>query len=97
LDERISCVNAAPDGPVYTVPEVAALLRVHKSTVYRDVESGRIDAYRVGKGRGTVRITADALREYRRRAVTRPAEDGSAGHGPCADTSADQLKEKACA
>lgn len=72
MDERMCCSEAAPDGPVYTVPEVAALLRVHKSTVYRDVESGRIDAYRVGKGRGTVRITDAALREYRRRAVTRP-------------------------
>jgi excisionase family DNA binding protein len=61
-----------PNDRVYTVPEVAALLRVNKSTIYRDVESGRIDAYRVGKGRGTVRISATALAEYRRRAVTRP-------------------------
>jgi excisionase family DNA binding protein len=62
----------AEGDPVYTVGEVATLLRVHKSTVYRDVESGRIDAYRVGKGRGTVRITGTALAEYKRRAVTRP-------------------------
>lgn len=64
--------SAAPGEQVYTVPEVAALLRVNKSTIYRDVESGRIDAYRVGKGRGTVRISGTALAEYRRRAVTRP-------------------------
>ena len=61
-----------PDDRVYTVPEVAALLRVNRSTIYRDVESGRIDAYRVGKGRGTVRISAAALAGYRRRAITRP-------------------------
>jgi excisionase family DNA binding protein len=70
---------AAPDDRVYTVPEVAALLRVHKSTVYRDVESGRITAYRVGKGRGTVRVTGDALHEYRLRAVTRPPAEECAG------------------
>jgi excisionase family DNA binding protein len=69
---------ALPDDRVYTVPEVAALLRVNKSTVYRDVESGRIEAYRVGKGRGTVRISEGALREYQRRAVTRP-ETGASG------------------
>ena len=74
MSEQACCTDAAPDGPVYTVSEVAKLLRVHKSTVYRDVESGRIDAFRVGKGRGTVRVTAAALRAYRKRAVTRPAE-----------------------
>lgn len=73
MNEQACCADAAPDGPVYTVPEVAALLRVHKSTVYRDVESGRIVAYRVGKGRGTVRITDAALRKYKSRAITRPA------------------------
>lgn len=61
-----------PDDKVFTVPEVAALLRVHKSTVYRDVESGRLEGYRLGKGRGTVRIKESALNEYQRRAVTRP-------------------------
>lgn len=64
--------SAAPTGKVWCVSEIAALLGVHKSTIYRDVESGRIDAYRVGKGRGTVRISGDAFAEYRRRAVTRP-------------------------
>jgi excisionase family DNA binding protein len=69
LDGHGNTACAIPGEVVYTVAEVAGLLRVHKSTVYRDVESGRIDAYRVGKGRGTVRIRESAFQEYQRRAA----------------------------
>ena len=69
---------------IYTVAEVAALLRVHKSTVYRDVESGRIDAYRAGKGRGTIRIREGAFLIYQERAVTRPEGDTAAPAGAVA-------------
>jgi len=66
-----------PDGKIYTVPEVAAILRVHKSTVYRDVGSGRCGAYRVGKGRGTVRIPEESFIEYRRRGPSAADCDGT--------------------
>jgi excisionase family DNA binding protein len=62
----------------YTVAEVAALLRVHKSTIYRDVESGRINAIRAGKGRGTIRIREGAFLDYEKRAVTRPEAEAVA-------------------
>jgi excisionase family DNA binding protein len=72
LDGNAPAACAAPSQAVYTVAEVAQLLRLHKSTVYRDVESGRIDAYRAGKGRGTIRIRGEAFLAYQERAVTRP-------------------------
>lgn len=71
MDGNAPAACAVPEA-VYTVAEVAALLRVHKSTVYRDVETGRIVAFRAGKGRGTIRIREGAFNAYQERAVTRP-------------------------
>lgn len=45
----------------YTVEEVAALLRVDKRLVYREVESGRLDALRIGR---VIRITRQQLDSY---------------------------------
>lgn len=62
----------------YTVKQVAAALGVSSSTVYRDIESGRLEAYRIGVGKGTLRIPPDAFQRYLARitadAVTKPAE-----------------------
>ena len=62
----------------YRVPEVAALLDVHRSTVYRDIESGRCGAYRVGEGSGALRISVEDFEAYKtllkKRASTRPDE-----------------------
>jgi excisionase family DNA binding protein len=61
----------------YTVKQVAAALGVSGSTVYRDIEAGRLEAYRIGVGKGTLRIPHDALQRYMARitaeAVTKPA------------------------
>ena len=46
---------------VYTVPEIAIILRVSVKTVYRLVKSGDIPAIRV---RGQIRITSSALQIY---------------------------------
>ena len=46
---------------VYTVPEIAIILRVSVKTVYRLVKSGDISAIRV---RGQIRITSTALNNY---------------------------------
>ena len=46
---------------VYTVEEVASILRVSTKTVYRVVKSGDISAIRV---RGQIRITSTALNNY---------------------------------
>jgi len=48
----------------YRVAEVAALLDVHPATVYRDIESGRLKALRVGSGKGALRILPEALDAY---------------------------------
>lgn len=49
----------------YRVAEVAGALDVHRSTVYRDIEAGRCRAYRVGSGRGTLRISVDDFESYK--------------------------------
>ena len=49
----------------YLVSEVAKTLRVHVSTVYRDVETGRCGAFRVGAGRGTIRIPVEDFENYK--------------------------------
>lgn len=48
----------------YRVADVARILDVHQSTVYRDIESGRLRALRVGTGKGALRILPDALDAY---------------------------------
>lgn len=49
----------------YRVAEVATALDVHRSTVYRDIETGRCRAYRVGRGRGALRISVDDFEKYK--------------------------------
>ena len=39
----------APEGRLLTVTEVAELLRINKSTVYRIAKQGRLPATRVGR------------------------------------------------
>jgi excisionase family DNA binding protein len=47
-----------------TVKQVAAELAVSPTTVYALVASGRLRCYRVGMGRGAIRISADHLKDY---------------------------------
>lgn len=55
----------APD--VHTVNEAAVVLRCSPSAVYQMVAAGKLRAYIIGK-RG-IRITAEALDEYKRGAA----------------------------
>lgn len=48
----------------FRVAEVAARFEVDKTTVYRLVKAGRLEAIRVGKGRGVVRVPAESLARY---------------------------------
>jgi excisionase family DNA binding protein len=59
---------------LYLVAEVAAMLRVDHSTVYRAVASGALKALRIGKGRGTLRIPAAAFRAYCASLATHPSK-----------------------
>ncbi len=57
------------------VREAAARLEVSPATVYALVASGRLRCYRVGMGRGCIRISDDQLAAYLESAepVARPA------------------------
>jgi excisionase family DNA binding protein len=47
-----------------TVREVAGLLRVSQNCVYELVAKGKVAAYRVGAGRGTIRIRPEDVESY---------------------------------
>ena len=50
---------AAPT--VYTVDEVAKILKVHPRTVYRALESGQLEGFRIG---ASWRVTQEALSAF---------------------------------
>jgi len=62
------------DGRPYRVADVAALLDVHPSTIYRDIAAGRLRALRVGSRKGAVRILPDDLKAYLALVEIRPEE-----------------------
>lgn len=47
-----------------TVPEVAERLRVAVSTVYALVESGKLQAFRIGPHDGAIRVSEEQLEAY---------------------------------
>jgi excisionase family DNA binding protein len=47
--------------PVYTVGEIAAMLRVSKAKVRRDIDANVIKGFRVGREK---RVKASELRDY---------------------------------
>ena len=47
---------------IIMLPEVATLLRVHASTIYRLINSGQLPAFKVG---GTWRFRADQIDRWR--------------------------------
>jgi len=53
--------NATTGGKVLTVKQAAKQVGVHKNTIYALVQAGRLRAYRVGVGRGTIRIDPTGL------------------------------------
>jgi excisionase family DNA binding protein len=50
--------------PPFKVAEVALMLGVHKSTIYRDIQEGSLRALRVGTGKGALRIRPEHLDAY---------------------------------
>jgi excisionase family DNA binding protein len=55
--------QAPARGPL-RVKDIAAALRVDASTVYAEIKAGRIESYRVGTGRGTIRVSRTAFQRY---------------------------------
>lgn len=43
---------------------IADVLDVDRATVYREIKSGRLPAYRVGSGRGTFRVSQAIFEQY---------------------------------
>ena len=56
-----------------SVKEVAARLEVSVTTVYALVGAGKLCCYRVGLGRGCIRIAEEHLAEYLGQAQVKPA------------------------
>ena len=50
------------DRPFYTIPETAALLKVHENTIYKMVRAGKIEHYKIGK---QIRISAAELEKLK--------------------------------
>lgn len=46
------------------VKDIAAALRVDASTVYAEIKAGRLASYRIGTGRGTIRVSRAAFTAY---------------------------------
>lgn len=49
---------------MYRVRAVAEMLDVSPATIYRAIESGALQALKVGSGKGALRIPADAVTAY---------------------------------
>lgn len=54
----------APGAHPLRVKDIAAALRVDKSTVYMEIKTGRLESYRIGTGRGTIRVSRTAFAAY---------------------------------
>ena len=46
------------------VKDIARALRVDSSTVYREINAGQLAAYRIGSGRGVIRVSRSAFTAY---------------------------------
>lgn len=49
---------------IFRVKAVADLLDVHRSTIYRAISSGALDAMKLGPGKGAVRIAGHSVNAY---------------------------------
>jgi excisionase family DNA binding protein len=54
----------APAGEPLRVKDIATALRVNNATVYAEIKSGRLASYRIGQGRGTIRVSRAAFTQY---------------------------------
>jgi excisionase family DNA binding protein len=63
----------------FSPKQLAEMFRVHYQTVLSLINSGELRAERIG---GQLRISADAVREYRERNVVRPAAPTGYTDGP---------------
>ena len=57
-------IPTSPPGSALKVKDVAVALDVNVQTVYALVKQGDLKSFRVGAGRGTIRIPRAALKTY---------------------------------
>lgn len=70
--ERTSMPSTSAPGAYLRVAQVAAQLNVHRTTIYRAIESGALAAVRLGQGRGGLRISQEALAAFLASVEVRP-------------------------
>jgi excisionase family DNA binding protein len=63
--------------PPYTVPEAAAIMRVHEATLYRAIQKGELRAFSAGSGGRAIRIPAGELDAFKKRRTIRPGQASS--------------------
>jgi excisionase family DNA binding protein len=63
-NSTLGTVEALPNVAPLRVKEVAAALRVDVSTIYLAIRQGDLPAYRMGAGRGTIRVSRAAFEQY---------------------------------
>lgn len=51
-------------GDPLNVKTIADAMRLDRATIYREIGAGRLPAYRVGSGRGTIRVSRVAFMQY---------------------------------
>jgi excisionase family DNA binding protein len=82
---------------MYRVREVAKHFDVSVTTIYRAIESGQLDALKLGRGKGALRVTGAAVTAYAH-ACTQAANDSSvAGATPTTATDQDLTVDSDCA
>lgn len=52
------------DTRLYRVKAVAEMFDVSVATIYRAIESGALDALKVGSGKGAIRVPGEAVAAY---------------------------------
>ena len=62
---------------MFRVKAVADMYDVSPSTIYRAIEAGHLDAYRIGSGKGAIRIPQHALTVFEEECAIEPQDVAS--------------------
>jgi len=68
----VNAATTANPATLLTVSEVAERLRCPRAHVYRLIERGQLPAFRLGDGRGPIRIREDELEAWLERPEAKP-------------------------
>ena len=71
-------MSTGQEGTLMTVAEVKNRLRCSLSNVYNLIEAGELRCYRVGKGKGGIRVSERQLQDFLDSRETRPDEEEDA-------------------